>query len=242
MLADTNPGQRSASEATHTLGPTPKASNRTDSSNVDGDRFMQNNTQTTSAPRRFRRLLLVSALSSAAALATGCYREGGYMHSDDTYTYISRPGEPKTISVIDWTTGDTVWSHDLPVGRKLVIRFSKNQGIKDSPTPDLLMWEEMRAERTGGHLTNKQPVPNAATRRLEMTLRPRPEFQTFSAQQPATLQEPVVPLDRQREPASETPATTPQPTNNNTPATSGDVRRTNESNTTTPQRPPIDLD
>lgn len=196
-----------------------------------------NNSSTPSrSRRRIGRLLLVSAIAAAATLATGCYREGGYMHSDDTYTYVSRPGEPKTVSVIDWTTGDTVWSHELPVGQKLVIRFSRNQGIKDSPTPDLLMWEEMRADRNGGHLTNKVPVPNAASRRLEMTLRPRPEFQTFSAQQPPTLQEPIVPLQREREPAA-----TPKPadSNNNTDNT-GEVRRTNE--TTTPQRPPIELD
>lgn len=212
---------------------------------------MQNTTTlpaSTTGRTRFARLLIVSALASAAAIATtGCYREGGYMHSDGTSTYVSRPGEPKTVSVIDWTTGDTVWSHELPVGQKLVIRFSKDKGIKDSSTPDLLMWEEMRASRNGGHLTNKVPVPNSASRRLEMTLRPRPEFQTFSAQQPVTLQEPIVPLDRQRDPATQeptsTPATTPAPANSTTPSSNTNdtnVRRTNE--TTTPQRPPIDLD
>ncbi len=128
-----------------------------------------------------RRIVLPRALTAAALLATslatgGCWTEGGRGYSNDSYTYISREWEPKTISVIDTRTGQAVWSYEIPVGRQLMMEFFPNAS-GDPNLPDNLCWSERVAGRLFGVLDNTVSVPSASVRRVDMKVRPVPEME-----------------------------------------------------------------
>jgi hypothetical protein len=103
------------------------------------------------------------------------------MHmSLDRYGYVSTPWQPKTVSVIDTVSGETVWSVDVPVGQRLAMQFRENRRgstgeAVDPSRPDVLQWELMPASREHGELHNQIAVPASHTRRVEMKLRPTPE-------------------------------------------------------------------
>ena len=122
---------------------------------------------------RAARLALAAAAIPAALLA-GCYTEAGFGVSRDVYTYVSRAHDPVTITIVDTRTGEEVWAREIPVNRKLVIRFLDGKGEENQQYPDLMLWEEMDPGRKGGHLPNKVAVPS--TRRIDYTLRRRPEL------------------------------------------------------------------
>lgn len=126
-----------------------------------------------------RRPLAILALAlTALSPLSGCnpYRQGGSGQSADTYTYISDAHTPKTVSLIDTRTGETVWSYEVPVGRQLTMRFYKNyQSAKDPNNPDTMRWEEFEAGTYYGGLHNTMNVPPQAARRIDFTLRNAPE-------------------------------------------------------------------
>ena len=121
------------------------------------------------------------ALSLAACGGPGYayrsfYDEGGSGVSDDQFVYISRPGEPKTITLVDTRTGEPIWTMDVPVGNQLVINFEPDRN-KDNPArPDMMRWELMEDRTLHGRLSNAMPVPSYHSRRLDMTLRAIPEI------------------------------------------------------------------
>ncbi len=126
-----------------------------------------------------RRLLTGALLGAMWAAATGCYFEGGPMASADRFTYVSTSWQPKTLSVIDTRTGETIWSVDVPVGKKLVMDFNPapSSEIDDDPTrPDVMLWDIIEPDQYFGALQNKMRVPGRTVRRVEMTLRPTPEL------------------------------------------------------------------
>lgn len=118
-------------------------------------------------------LLVIAALGSTA----GCWRPGGRGMSVDAYTYISTAFEPKTVSVIDTRTGQTIWSYDVPVGRQLDIEFFENDEHKDANLPDIIKWRETYAGNTLGTLSGQSvAMPPASARRIDLKLRPAPEY------------------------------------------------------------------
>ncbi|MBL0921506.1 MAG: hypothetical protein IBJ10_05185 [Phycisphaerales bacterium] len=126
-----------------------------------------------------RRLGAALLCGAFLALGGGCYFEGGSMSSADRFTYASTSWQPKTISVIDTRTGETIWSMDVPVGRKLVIDFNEapSSEINDDPSrPDIMLWDIMENDRYFGALANKVRVPGPGLRRVDVTLRPTPEL------------------------------------------------------------------
>ena len=116
--------------------------------------------------------MLVGAGGCAGTYLT----ESGAKRSLDQYTYISRPHEPKTISLIDTRTDEVIWTVDIPVGSQLSMRFIPNHDKDNSFTPDLLRWEIWDERRFAGRMTNSMPVPAADVRRIDMTVRESPEF------------------------------------------------------------------
>ena len=129
--------------------------------------------------RRLRRIVLSRPLTAAALLAAtvvtgGCWTEGGRGYSNDSYTYISREWEPKTISVIDTRTGQAVWSYEIPVGRQLMMEFFAKAGTEPG-MPDQLKWSDYPAGQAFGSLDHSVSVPSASVRRVDMKLRPVPE-------------------------------------------------------------------
>lgn len=122
--------------------------------------------------------LSLAAISLIAFASVGCFSRGGIIaghgYSDDRYTYWSEPWAPKTISLIDTRTDETIWSVDVPVGKQLVVRFREGKG-EGEHMPDLMQWGLMERGAMFGGLDNQMPAPDRFTRKLEMSLRPRPE-------------------------------------------------------------------
>lgn len=119
----------------------------------------------------FSKTALVSASIIAASLLTGCYTSG-YTGSGDVYQ--STTWEPKTLTLYDTRTGETVWSVDVPVGQQIMVRYSQGTGPNEY-RPDEIRWELAPIGRRIITPNNRQPCPPAHARRLDMTLRDAPE-------------------------------------------------------------------
>lgn len=118
-------------------------------------------------------LVWVAAAACSLGVA-GCHSPGGSGYSADRFTYVSTEWQPYTISLIDTTTGETVWSIDVPVGKQLYMSFTKGSG-PNSYRPDMMSWQIELAGRLFGTPHNQIPSPGPATRRVDVELRPVPE-------------------------------------------------------------------
>jgi len=167
---------------------------------------------------RFARpVLAVAALGLA-----GCYQEGGPGFSADQHVYVSRPWQPWTVTLRDTRTGQEFWSMDVPVGKRLVLKFVQGGGTKDKYTPDSMIWTLVDEERESFlDLSNSLPCPPADSRRLEPTLRTAPELpESMIAATKGTLQPTKV--QTVRPPSVTVPAgTNPRSTNEPIPLPSG---------------------
>lgn len=119
-------------------------------------------------------LLALAALSGCQALNT--MKPGGRMASLDQHTYISTTYSPKTVRLVDTRTLEELWSVDVPVDQKLVVKFYKNKAKDNHDNPDIMRWEVFDATELMNLLDNQMPVPSAHARRLEWELRTGPEF------------------------------------------------------------------
>lgn len=127
---------------------------------------------------RFKRAALLASALVAAAASSGCYFEGGPGWSADRFAYVSRTWTPKTVTLIDTRTGEAMWSMDVPVGQRLVIDFKTTQPMEkpDAWLPDTMHWDIMPERQRFGGLKNQMPVPPPSSRRVDVTLRPTPEY------------------------------------------------------------------
>ncbi len=126
--------------------------------------------------------MVAGVIASAAALSGvgglgGCHTPGGIAYSADRYTYVSTEWQPYTISLVDTTTGETVWTVDVPVGKQLFMAFRTGSGPNEF-RPDMLDWQIEEAGRLFGTPRNQIPSPGRNTRRVEVELRPVPERPT----------------------------------------------------------------
>lgn len=115
-----------------------------------------------------------AAALGAAALLGGCHSPGGPGYSSNSFTYESTEWRPCTISVVDTTTGETVWSVDVPVGQQLFVRFRKGVG-PNAYRPDMMDWVIEELGRRFGTPRNQIPVPGPNVRRVDVDYRPAPE-------------------------------------------------------------------
>jgi len=135
-------------------------------------------------PRPVRnRIALAAGVALAAASAgslVGCslgpYRTGGSQYSNDQYTYISQAHSPKTVELVDTRTGEVVWSVDVPVGQQLTFRFYENREPDNIYTPAMMRWDIYRAKQFFGRKANALLVPPAEARRIDVHVRPGPEY------------------------------------------------------------------
>lgn len=115
-----------------------------------------------------------STLVPLAALAlAGCqgYDGGGPMMSIDQYSYESMPDYPQTVTLKNSATGETLWTVDVPVGQKLVMKFEPGKNKGDPARPDLLKWDLMALSVQYEVLDNSMPVPPSWQRRVDVTYR-----------------------------------------------------------------------
>ena len=113
-----------------------------------------------------------------AFLAAGCYApDGGFIpSSNSTFTYYSTTESPKTISIIDVRTEESFFTMELPVGKQLTFKFLDGGGDNSIYTPDRMQWEIYKMGTKSGRLTNQLTVPPAGARRIQIALRPTPEW------------------------------------------------------------------
>lgn len=144
---------------------------------------------------RITRPLAAATILASLALSAGCYYEGGPLRSIDRFTYVSTSWQPKTVTLIDTRTGESMWSVDIPVGQQLVIDFNSSTREADNTQwlPDDAQWDLMPDNRRHGTLHNKMKVPPRQARRLDVSLRPVPEMPSGAPQastvapQPSTV-------------------------------------------------------
>lgn len=120
------------------------------------------------------------------------YSPGGQMASRDNFTYDSTPDHPQNVNVIDWTTGESLLTVEIPVGQQLVMRFYANHDSNNAARPDLLRWRLMAAGTSWGELNNTLPVPDYNHRRVDVSLRksgesvPKPTPAALPAPEPVS--------------------------------------------------------
>lgn len=135
----------------------------------------------------FTRTLGILCLTSGLLALSACgptspYRpffdEGGSGASIDEFTYVSRPYEAKTISVIDTRTQEVVFSMDVPVGQQLTVNFEDMEKNKDKYMSGIMKWAVMPAGNRYGTLRNRVDVPPPHSRRIDVDIRQGPEVAT----------------------------------------------------------------
>lgn len=125
---------------------------------------------------RFAPPSLVALGAILLLAASGCsYKAGGPRQSLDRSTYRSTPHNPQTVSLIDTTKGQTLWTCEIPVGQQLVVRFV-NKGT-DAPARgiDTMRWALMPINSGRRTLDNEMPCPPSTARRLDGFQRASPE-------------------------------------------------------------------
>ncbi|MEO1583877.1 MAG: hypothetical protein AAFR96_04800 [Planctomycetota bacterium] len=162
-----------------------------------------------------------TALAAAALTAlAGCYSIGGVPASRDRFTYESHPLMPATVTIMDTRTGESVWSLDVPVGQKLVVRFYDDRTPDDAtPTRTAMMrWRVVDLDDGAGSLNNEFAVPIATARKINFELREGPEYATDSrvTARPSPTTTTVSPAEQR---AASTPATDPAAPTSPSPST-----------------------
>ncbi|MEL6498754.1 MAG: hypothetical protein AAFZ67_14135 [Planctomycetota bacterium] len=122
-----------------------------------------------------------TALAAAVLLTSaGCYSIGGVPASRDKFHYESHPHMPATVTILDTRTGEAIWSMDVPVGRKLALRFYDSREADDATPnlPALMRWQVVDIGKSASSLRNKVAVPLATARKIDYELREGPEYAT----------------------------------------------------------------
>ena len=92
--------------------------------------------------------------------------------------YPSSVHNPKTLTIVDTRTSETIFTIDIPVGKQLVIDFEEGQGDDPLKTPDLMRYRIFDLGVTIGKLDSAITVPPASSRRVDVDIRQGPETQS----------------------------------------------------------------
>lgn len=121
---------------------------------------------------------------------------GGHAWSLDKHVYASTVWEPKTVTLTDTVSGETLWVKEVPVGRQVVIRFFPGKARGNDPKrPDQMAWGMARINKAADGWEERFDVPGSEWRMLSFELRPAPEY----PRERAPVEEPA-PLDTPAEP------------------------------------------
>jgi hypothetical protein len=130
------------------------------------------------ARRRTLMTLTLIGGTLATSLLGGCVKQlfsnspGGNLSSDDSYTYISTPFEPLTVTLYDYRDNEPLWTVDVPVGQKVTLRFLKNNAKEGTNRrPDIMQWAIYDKDKRRADLNNKMAVPSADSRMLKVSIR-----------------------------------------------------------------------
>lgn len=132
--------------------------------------------------RLFISLTLLGSLIALLA-AGGCISQllsnspGGGLRSTDSFTYISTPFEPLTVTLYDYRDSEPLWTVDVPVGQKVTVRFLENRAKEGTNRrPDIMQWAIYDQDKRRMDLTNTMAVPGADSRMLKVAIRDGIEY------------------------------------------------------------------
>jgi hypothetical protein len=112
-----------------------------------------------------KKLLGVLAAGTLAASLTGC-------DVHEKFTYSSTPAVPQTVTLRDTSTGEELWSYDVPPGEELKLWFSNSRDRANAEGVDEMVWVVgPRGQGVPPH-QNRMRVPPPNSRRIEGTVRP----------------------------------------------------------------------
>ncbi|MEM9416648.1 MAG: hypothetical protein AAGA29_14400 [Planctomycetota bacterium] len=119
------------------------------------------------------RLMSTLLLAVLFVGATGCAS-----YSEDRATYHSTYMSPKTVTVVDVLTDESVWSYDVPPGHVLMVEFDVGRGNLESirqerGNPTTLEWA-LYPESAGRSLLRKQHFRGSSVERGTHDLDGRP--------------------------------------------------------------------
>ncbi len=123
---------------------------------------------------------------------TGCHSaKGGAMpYTGGTQTYISTQNSPKTVTVVDTRTEDIIWQLAIPPGKQLTFDFDEGGGDDPARTPDLMRWQVWDSGIVFGRLRNSMTIPQINVLRIDVEIRPAPEYIMSSGEQALRVDEP----------------------------------------------------
>lgn len=115
--------------------------------------------------------VLAVGFMNAAALVAGVAMLSGCSTYNETFKFDSDTMSPKTVSLIDTASGETVWTIDIPVGQKLIIKFDKRPSVAEEDGFDIMSWTLSKAATDPKGRANTVRVPPPSHRRLDWVLR-----------------------------------------------------------------------
>jgi hypothetical protein len=120
----------------------------------------------------FRASVLATVIGASLS---GCYapNNGGGVFSmtGGPCTYYSTETMQKSVTMVDVRTNEMLFSIDLPPGKQLTMVFEEGAGDDPVYRPDLMRYEVFELGTTGGKLHSELTVPNAASRRVDVSVR-----------------------------------------------------------------------
>ena len=105
------------------------------------------------------------ATGTLAALLTGC-------DVHEKSTYASTPSIPQTVALRDTSTGEQLWSYDVPPGQQLKVWFKNSRSRANEQGYDEMVWTVAPIGQGPSPQENRMRVPPPMNRRLEGSVRP----------------------------------------------------------------------
>lgn len=144
------------------------------------------------ADRRCTISLALLGVALLTLMTGGCVKQlvtnspGGSMRSTDSFTYISTPFEPLTVTLYDYRDSEPLWTVDVPVGQKVTLRFLENRAKEGTNRrPDIMQWAIYDQQKRRMDLSNTMAVPSADSRMLKVSIRDGIEY---PAEDPAEVE------------------------------------------------------
>jgi hypothetical protein len=111
----------------------------------------------------------VALLAGLLVGLTGC-------EYSERYSYASDAWSPKTVSVVDTTTGAKIVSVDVPVGQQLNMEFDQLKTHSEAAGTTTLRYALKPAGDNSIAKGSQIEVPPPSARRIDVTERPKPEL------------------------------------------------------------------
>lgn len=140
------------------------------------------------------------------ALVAMVFVSGCTVH--ETYRYRSTPDTPKTVTLINWVTGEAVWSYEIPAGKQLNVSFDRSVRSAERQGYDEMRWNIGPLGDDRGGSSSVIRVPPPSQRRIELEVRASHELPP-TAERPAPMPAPMgapPPSSAPAAPASKAPS------------------------------------